>query len=114
VLEIINLHKLEKVPIPALAKYGTCVLMVILGKVWSIPNFGADSLPPCRYLTTYTTDEDNYEPSLTLLAETVEKIRKGVYKKEVFLDSVFDLKDVGKAHERMEANVACGKIVLRC
>jgi NADPH:quinone reductase-like Zn-dependent oxidoreductase len=114
VLEIIGLHKLKKVSMPALAKHGTCVLMGILGKVWSIPNFGADFLPPCRYLTTYTTDEDDYEPSLALLAETVEKIRTGVYKKEVFLDSVFDLKDVGKAHERMEANVACGKIVLRC
>jgi NADPH2:quinone reductase len=77
VLEIIGLHKLKKVSMPALAKYGTCVLMGILGKVWSISNFGADSLPPCHYLTTYTTDEDVYEPSLALLAEMVEKIRTG-------------------------------------
>jgi len=114
VLEIIGLHKLKSVALPSTAKYGTVVTMGILGKVWSIPNFNASFIPSTRRMTTYTTQDEDYEPATKLLAETVDHIRSGHYKKEVFLDSAFDLKDVGKAHVRMEANEACGKIVLRC
>ncbi|OCK82589.1 hypothetical protein K432DRAFT_415230 [Lepidopterella palustris CBS 459.81] len=89
VLKIIGLYSLENISMPALAIYGTYVMMGILDKVWSIQDFGA------RF---------NYWRRL-------EKIRTGVYKPEVFLDSTFDLKDVDKAHVRMEANEACEKFV---
>jgi NADPH:quinone reductase-like Zn-dependent oxidoreductase len=113
VLEIIGINALKKISMPALALHGTTVLMGVLSKTWSIPNFDASFLPPTCKLTTYTTLEEDYEPSTRLLAETVDKIRSGLYRKEVFLDSVFDLKDVGKAHRYMEDNKAVGKIVLR-
>jgi NADPH:quinone reductase-like Zn-dependent oxidoreductase len=112
IMELIGLDQIKSVAANSLAKHGTVVIMGILGKVWEIPSFQAGFIPAMRYLTTYTTQDDEYPVIMKVLAETVEKIRTGHYKKEVFLDSAFDLKDVGKAHERMEANAACGKIVL--
>ncbi|KAF2493643.1 NAD(P)-binding protein [Lophium mytilinum] len=114
ILSIVGLHMLKPIAFPACAMYGTVVSMGILGKVWSIPEFNASFIPTTRKLTTYTTLDEDYEPAKKVLADTVEKILSGEYKSEWFLDSVYDLKDVGKAHERMEANEACGKIVLRC
>jgi len=114
VWELIGLHKLKSVALPSLAMYGTVCTNGILGKVWSIPEFTASFIPSTRRMTTYTTSDDDYEPATKCLADTVDNILSGKYKKETFLDSVYDLKDVGKAHERMEANAACGKIVLRC
>jgi NADPH:quinone reductase-like Zn-dependent oxidoreductase len=66
-----------------------------------------------RKLTTFTTLDEDYEEAGRVLADAVEKVKSGVYKKENFLDSVFDLQDVGLAHQRMEDCEATGKVVLR-
>jgi len=113
VLEIIGIDAIKKISMPALAMHGTTVLMGILNKAWSIPDFDASFIPRTRKLTTFSPLEDDYDAAAQVLAKTVEKIRSGVYRKEVFLDTVFDLKDVGKAHQYMEENRAVGKLVLR-
>ncbi|EXJ80588.1 hypothetical protein A1O3_06870 [Capronia epimyces CBS 606.96] len=112
VVEIVGINHLKKVSMPALAVHGTCVLMGVLDKGWALPEFDSTYIPITRKLTTYTTMEEDYEPSTRVLAETMEKIRSGVYKPEVFLDKAFHLKDIGKAHQYMEDNKAVGKIVV--
>lgn len=72
VLKIIGLYSLENISMPALAIYGTYVMMGILDKVWSIQDFGARFVPSCHKLTTLTTLEKDYECALELLAETGE------------------------------------------
>lgn len=112
VLELIGLEVVESISMPALALGGTCVKCGILGKVWQW-TVGPGITPPMKKLTTFTTLEEHFEESQNVLIETVEKVRSGVYRKEDFLDSVFDLQDTGAAHQRMEDCAATGKVVLR-
>jgi NADPH2:quinone reductase len=111
VLELIGLEAVEGISMPALARGGTVVKCGILGKVWKW-TVGPGIVPAMRKLTTFTTLDEDYEAAGRVLADAVEKVKSGVYKKENFLDSVFDLQDVGLAHQRMEDCVATGKVVL--
>ncbi|EXJ87197.1 hypothetical protein A1O3_04156 [Capronia epimyces CBS 606.96] len=111
VLELVGLEALGPISMPVTKRGGTVVKCGILGKVWQMP-VGAGIVTAMRKLTTFTTLDEDYDHAARVLAETVEKVRDGKYKKEIFLDSTFDLKDVGAAHQRMEDNAACGKVVL--
>jgi NADPH2:quinone reductase len=112
VLELIGLEAVEGISMPALARGGTVVKCGILGKVWKW-TVGPGIVPAMRKLTTFTTLDEDYDEAGRVLADAVEKVRRGVYKKENFLDSVFDLQDVGLAHQRMEDCEATGKVVLK-
>lgn len=112
VLELIGLEALEKISMPATARGGTVVKCGILGKVWK-QEVGPGLVTAMRKLTTFTTLDEDFEESGRVLRDAVEKVRDGIYRKEDFLDSVFDLQDIGKAHQRMEDCAATGKVVLR-
>jgi len=112
VIELIGLEVVENISMPALAIGGTVVKCGILGKAWQW-TVGAAIAPPMKKLTSFTTLDEHFEESQQVLIEAVEKVKNGVYRKEDFLDSVFDLKDVGAAHQRMEDCAATGKVVLR-
>jgi len=112
VLELIGLEAVENISMPALALGGTVVKCGVLGKTWQW-TVGVAIAPPMKKLTSFTTIDEHFEESQQVLIEAVEKVRSGVYKKEVFLDSVFDMKDIGAAHQRMEDCAASGKVVLR-
>lgn len=111
VLELVGLEAIESVAMPATARGGTVVKCGILGRQWQ-RMVGAWLCIATRKLMTFTTLEEDYEEAGKVLADAVEKVRSGVYK-EHFLDSVFDLSDVGKAHQRMEDCAATEKVVLR-
>jgi len=112
VLELVGLEAVETISMPATGRGGTVVKCGILGKVWRM-TVGAGYVPAMRKLTTFTTLDEDFDEAGRVLADAVEKVKAGVYKKEHFLDSVFDLEDVGKAHQRMEDCEATGKVVLR-
>ncbi|KAI9735350.1 MAG: hypothetical protein M1818_006545 [Claussenomyces sp. TS43310] len=111
VLELIGLEAVEPIAMPATARGGTVVKCGILGRVWK-QEVGAGICLATRKLTSWTTLDEDYDAAQRVLIETVEKIRSGRLRPEHFLDSSFELKDVGKAHERMEKNEAVGKVVL--
>ncbi|KAK7894322.1 hypothetical protein LTR67_006083 [Exophiala xenobiotica] len=111
VLELIGLEALGPISMPVTKRGGTVVKCGILGKVWQMP-VGAGIVSAMRRLTTFTTLDEDYDVAARVLVEAVRKVRDGKFKKEVFLDSVFELKDVGAAHQRMEDCAACGKVVL--
>jgi len=112
VLELVGLEALEKISMPATARGGTVVKCGILGKVWK-QEVGAGLVTAMRKLTTFTTLDEDFEEAGRVLRDAVEKVKNEVYHKEDFLDSVFYLVDVGKAHQRMEDCAATGKVVLR-
>jgi len=112
VLELIGLEVVEKISMPALALGGTCVKCGILGKTWQF-TIGPGFAPPMKKITSFTTFDEHFNESQQVLIEAVKKVKSGVYRKEDFLDSVFDLKDIGVAHQRMEDCAATGKVVLR-
>lgn len=111
VLELVGLEALETISMPVTKRGGTVVKCGILGKVWKMP-VGAGLVTAMRKLTTFTTLDEDYEEAGRVLVDAVAKVRSGKYKKEVFLDSTFALKDVGAAHKHMEDCAACGKVVL--
>jgi len=111
VLELVGLEALETISMPVTKRGGTVVKCGILGKVWKMP-VGAGLVTAMRKLTTFTTLDEDYDEAGRVLADAVEKVRSGKYKKEIFLDSTFDLQEVGAAHQRMEDCAACGKVVL--
>jgi len=111
VVELIGLDQVETVTLPSLALHGTGVLVGILSNTWTL-NFNPMTIPITRKLTTFTTLDEDLELAKKVLNDTIERVKSGEYKPEVFLDKVFQLKDIGAAHEYMEANKAVGKVVL--
>jgi NADPH:quinone reductase-like Zn-dependent oxidoreductase len=111
VLELVGLEALETISMPVTKSGGTVVKCGILGKIWKHP-VGAGLVTAKRKLTTFTTLDEDYDEASRILQESVEKVRSGKFNKAVFLDSTFDLQDVGMAHQRMEDCTACGKVVL--
>ena len=103
------------------ARYGTTVLVGPLNKVWSANNFEPFSIPPTRNVSFFTMtnsglgseDADVDHKTINgLLTDVIRKVETGVYPPEVFLDKVFKLQEIGKAHQYMEENRAVGKVVV--
>lgn len=112
VLELIGPDVVREVAFPVLAPRGSAVVTGVLSKAWAMKDFSPLLIPPTRRLTFYTMMEEDVEEAGRVLQEVLDKVRAGVIKSERFLDKVFTLEDVGKAHEYMEANKAVGKVVM--
>ena len=119
ILELIGPDKVTSFAFANLAIHGTVVCTGVLGKQWTIKEFSPFVIPPTRKLTFYTLgnrgrgDEDvGVEVVERVLEEVVRKVEDGTFRKEVFLDRVFQLEEVGKAHEYMEESGAVGKGVV--
>lgn len=120
ILELLGPNQLVDFTFRHLARHGTAVCTGMLDKQWALEGFRPSMIPPTRKLTFYgmtnrgsagSEDEglDKVEP---VLADAVRKVESGAWKQEVFLDHVFELKHIGKAHEHMEENRATGKVVV--
>ena len=103
------------------ARYGTTVLVGPLNKHWSGNGFEPFSIPPTRNVSFFTMtnsgpgseDADvDHNTINSLLEEVIRKVESGVYPQDVFLDKVFKLEEIGKAHQYMEDNLAVGKVVV--
>jgi len=113
VFELVGPDKLEKIAFPMLARHGACVVSGILTKVWALNDFTPAMIPPTRKLCFFTsTSNEDIEGAEVVLQDVIRKVESGLFKKEVYLDKVFKLEDVGKAHEYMEENRAVGKVVI--
>ncbi|KAH8701504.1 hypothetical protein BGW36DRAFT_445036 [Talaromyces proteolyticus] len=111
VLELVGLEALENISMPVTKAGGTVVKCGILGKVWKM-SLSAGLVTAKRKLTTFTTLDEDYDYASRVLQDAVKKVKSGKYNKENFLDSTYNLEDVGLAHQRMEDCAACGKVVL--
>jgi NADPH2:quinone reductase len=83
---------------------GTAVVTGVLSKAWGMDGFTPALISPTRKKDVLEVRH--------VLQEVINKVRASTFKKEVFLDYVFQLEEVGKAHEYMEDNRAVGKVVL--
>lgn len=111
-LELVGPDKLVDVSLPLLARHGTVVCTGVLTKGWVMDGFTPAMIPPTRKITMYTTMDEDIPTSDKVLNEVLEKVQSGVFRPEIFLDKVFALEGVGKAHEYMEENKAIGKVVV--
>ena len=57
-------------------------------------------------------EDEGMEMVEGIMQAVVKRVEEGIYREEVFLYKVFELTEVGKAHEWMEENKAVGKVVL--
>jgi NADPH:quinone reductase-like Zn-dependent oxidoreductase len=81
----------------------------MLGEEWEIRDFSPmEFIPPMTRLTTYTSNPANI--SREVLQNFIDIVRTGQI--ELNVDRVFVIEDIVKAHEYMENNQACGKIVV--
>ncbi|EJD48108.1 NAD(P)-binding protein [Auricularia subglabra TFB-10046 SS5] len=113
IFELVGPSAIMSTDMPLLARKGTVVASGMLDGVWSIADFTPATIPSTRRLTFSTTTDDDMETVGQVLPDALDKVRTGVYKSEIFLDKVFALEEVGKAHEYMEESRAVGKVVLR-
>ena len=120
VLELVGPDAIERT-LSLTARYGSVVCTGVLSKQWSVEGFTPAIIPPCRNLTFYGmtnsgclgSDDEGLDQVESMMSYVVSLVEAGNFKREVFLDKVFDLKDIGSAHEYMENNQAVGKVVVR-
>lgn len=110
-LELVDSNSYNQLAFKVTAKYGTVVIAGVLGKGFAPQPFTPAMIPGTRKLTMHVGFEitDGVE---ACFREIALGIRDGVFKREHFLDSVYGLEEVGKAHDLMQANSVCGKVVL--
>ncbi len=121
VLELVGPDALQSVTFPNLGRHGTAVYTGVLTKGWGIGGFRSSMIPPTRKLTFYGMTnrgslgdkDEGLEIVEDVLKDVVRKVEDGTFRREVFLDRVFDLRESQEAHEYMEENKAVGKVVLR-
>ncbi|KIX06649.1 uncharacterized protein Z518_04625 [Rhinocladiella mackenziei CBS 650.93] len=113
VIELVGVSTWTTVGLPALAFRGTLVNMGILNLQWQTDIFHAAAIPNQRRITSYTLAVEDVPLSRDVLIDVVSKVKKGIWRQEQFLDSVFDIQDVAQAHIHMEQNKAVGKVLLR-
>lgn len=101
------------------ARFGTVVLAGVLNLGWEAEGLSPFMIPPTRNLSFYTmtndgigSEDDGLEDMEGLLAHVLEKVEKGIYPAECFLDKTFKLEEMGDAHAYMEDNKACGGVVV--
>ncbi|KAL9093378.1 MAG: hypothetical protein Q9159_000232 [Coniocarpon cinnabarinum] len=94
------------------ANYGTVVPTGILGTGYAPAPFTPPMIPSTKRLGFHggfaVTDQLN-----ECFTDLALGISHGKYKVEHFLEMVFELEEVGRAHDIMERNELCGKAVLR-
>jgi NADPH:quinone reductase-like Zn-dependent oxidoreductase len=108
VLELVGTTTLQD-SMQCLKPGGVACLTGMLGEEWEIKDFSPmEFIPPMTRLTTYTSNPANI--SREVLQEFIDIVRTGQI--ELNVDRVFVIEDIVKAHEYMENNQACGKIVV--
>ena len=119
ILELVGPDALTTFTFNNLARHGTAVCTGVLSKQWTLKEFSPAMIPPTRRLSFYSLgnrgrgDADaGVEVVEEVLERVVRKVEDGTYRRDVFLDRVFPLKEVGKAHEYMEDSGAVGKVVV--
>ena len=113
-LELVGPDTIVSFGLPNLTKHGTLVVTGVLTKQWAMKDFTPALIPPTRKMTFYslTPGEEEAEGVEATIAEVIKKVEAGTFKDSTFLDSVFPLKDIGRAHDLMEENKAVGKVVV--
>jgi NADPH2:quinone reductase len=120
VLELAGPASLKSIVLPPLARHGNVVCTGILDTGWAIPFLVPATIPPTRKLSFYSSanlnalggDDEGLDKIPGALAEVIRKVENGTYQPSVFLGKVFNLEQVGEAHEYMEDNRAVGKVVI--
>ncbi len=108
VLELIGTKTLKD-SLKCIATKGTVCMTGILGNEWTMDSFSPmGDIPSLGKLTVYMGESKNL--SKKLLQEFINEVEKGTIQLNV--DKVFNLDNVSKAHEYMEANLAKGKVVV--
>jgi len=88
---------------------GVACLTGMLGEEWTIKDFSPmEYIPSMTQLTTYGSNPANI--SREILQDFIDTVKAGQI--ELNVDRVFMIEDIVKAHEYMESNQACGKIVV--
>ncbi len=88
---------------------GMVCMTGILGNEWTMPDFTPmGDIPSVGRLTVYMGESKNL--SKELLQEFIDQVAEGHIK--LTIDSVFRLDQIVEAHERMENNLARGKVVI--
>lgn len=109
ILELVGAASLVPLDMPVLAGQGSVVMTGVLDKTWGLEDFVPPAIPSTRRLTFFTTTEEDVGRAGGILQEIMDKVRLGVFRSDVFLDKVFELDEVGQAHQYMEDNCAVGK-----
>lgn len=114
ILELVGPDKLLTFALPNLARHGSVVVTGVLAKSWSMENFSPYAIPPTRKLAFYSMGDkdEGLEKVPGVMEEVMRKVESGRWPKEVFLNRVFGLEEVGEAHDYMEENRAVGKVVV--
>lgn len=114
ILELVGPDTIMDFCLPNLAKHGILVVTGVLTKQWVMKEFTPALIPPTRKMTFYSLapGEEEAEGVETVIQDVVKKVESGTFKSSAFLDNVFALKDIGKAHEYMEDSKAVGKVVV--
>lgn len=115
VLLLVGPNRLLDTAFKVLALHGCVVTTGVLSKEWVMKEFSPAFIPGTRKLTMHTGTglAEKYDTTQGAINYTVGKIVDGTFRKGVFVDSVLPLREVGKAHDYMEANKAVGKLVLK-
>ena len=110
-VELVDSNSYNQLAFRVTAKFGTVAIAGVLGKGFAPQPFTPAMIPGTRRLSMHVGFEiaDGVEECFR---EIAFGIRDGVFKSENFLDSVYKLEDVGKAHDEMQANLVCGKVFL--
>ncbi len=108
VLELIGTRTLKD-SLQCIGYKGTVCITGILGNEWTMDRFTPmDDIPSLAKLTIYSGEANNI--SKELLQNFIEDVEKGII--SLNIDTIFQLDEVGKAHEYMEGNQAQGKLVV--
>ncbi len=95
----------------AAAPHGVACNTGILGDAWVMPSFEPlTAIPSTVNLTVYSSHTVTAASAGPELQKIVTMIEEGKYR--LNLERVFKLEQIAEAHQRMEANRACGKLVV--
>ena len=109
VLELIGTRTLKD-SLKCIVPKGMVCMTGILGSEWTMKEFTPmGDIPSLGRLTVYMGESKNL--SKELLQEFIDEVENGSIKLNI--DKVFQLNELAKAHEYMEANKAKGKLVVK-
>ena len=111
VLELVDPNSVMEFAFKILDFFGTVVTSGVLAKVWSMKEFTPVMIPHTRKMTMHA-GPGRTDDIPKALSEMVLGIRDGKFKPDVFLEKVYPLSEIGKAHDEMEDNKVTGKVVV--
>jgi NADPH2:quinone reductase len=103
------------------ALHGVVVLAGILNRSLTTPDFSPIMIPTGRNLSFGSlTNTGCGDPELgassadveLMFAHAIESIQSGQWKKHEFIDTLYKLPEIGKAHERAEKDQAVGRLAV--